>query len=285
MAATFEEKLEALRKIRERQLAKKAQQEDAGAAGASKELPTVEPPKDEQPEKGEVPSSDIDALFCTAHCYERGIHGCDKNLPTALQLYRHAAEQGHTVSQWRLGELLESGLCGDIEPNPREAQKWYTLAAENGNAQAQNALALMLEDGQDGVPQDTEAALKWHLAAAEQGNALSQFCSASMLSKMGQDEVAMTWLQKSAAQGFGPAEQVLEDMDAPKTRDTTDTNDLLSLANRVVEQLGSLGDIEAEELLDELLHECHPISLDAGALGEIEISDDDPELEVEDLTQ
>ncbi len=34
------------------------------------------------------------------------------------------------------------------------------------------ALALMLEDGQDGVPQDTEAALKWHLAAAEQGNAL-----------------------------------------------------------------------------------------------------------------
>ena len=34
------------------------------------------------------------------------------------------------------------------------------------------ALALMLEDGQDRVPQDTEAALKWHLAAAEQGNAL-----------------------------------------------------------------------------------------------------------------
>ena len=29
---------------------------------------------------------DVDALFCTAHCYERGIHGCSTNLPTALHL-------------------------------------------------------------------------------------------------------------------------------------------------------------------------------------------------------
>ena len=32
-----------------------------------------------------------------------------------------------------------SGLCGQSEPDFREAQKWYTLAAESGNAQAQNA--------------------------------------------------------------------------------------------------------------------------------------------------
>lgn len=31
----------------------------------------------------------------------------------------------------------------------------------------------------------------------------SQFCSASLLSKMGQDEAAMIWLQKSAAQARG----------------------------------------------------------------------------------
>ena len=34
------------------------------------------------------------------------------------------------------------------------------------------ALALMLEEGPPGVPQDTATALRWHLAAAEQGNAL-----------------------------------------------------------------------------------------------------------------
>lgn len=30
----------------------------------------------------------------------------------------------------------------------------------------------MLEEGKQGVPQDTDTALRWHLAAAEQGNAL-----------------------------------------------------------------------------------------------------------------
>ena len=32
-----------------------------------------------------------------------------------------------------------SGLCGQMEPDFREARKWYTLAAESGNPQAQNA--------------------------------------------------------------------------------------------------------------------------------------------------
>ena len=31
---------------------------------------------------------------------------------------------------------------------------------------------MLLEEGQQGVPQDTETALRWHLAAAQQGNAL-----------------------------------------------------------------------------------------------------------------
>ena len=34
------------------------------------------------------------------------------------------------------------------------------------------ALALLLEDGAEGVDQDPEAALRWHLAAAEKGNAV-----------------------------------------------------------------------------------------------------------------
>ena len=34
------------------------------------------------------------------------------------------------------------------------------------------ALALLLEDGADGVDQDPAAALTWHLAAAEKGNAV-----------------------------------------------------------------------------------------------------------------
>lgn len=273
MAASFEEKLEALRKIRERQLAKKA--ETAAPVAETKATP--------QDEEGGV-AVDVDALFCTAHCYERGIHGCSTNLPTALHLYRLAAEQGHAVSQWRMGELLESGLRGQMEPDFREARKWYTLAAESGNPQAQNALALMLEEGKQGVPQDTDTALRWHLAAAEQGNALSQFCSASLLSKMGQDEAAMIWLQKSAAQGFGPAERVVADMSEPApTADSAEEfaddaqNDLVSVATRLARQLKNLEDLEADQLLEELLQSCPPVSLDPGALGEIELSEAEDE--------
>jgi TPR repeat protein len=42
---------------------------------------------------------------------------------------------------------------------------WFSLGFSQ-------ALALMLEEGKQGVPQDTDTALRWHLAAAEQGNAL-----------------------------------------------------------------------------------------------------------------
>ena len=50
------------------------------------------------------------------------------------------------------------------------AVKWYTLAAEQGNAGAQYNLGLMYLEGR-GVPQDYQTAVKWYTLAAEQGNA------------------------------------------------------------------------------------------------------------------
>lgn len=124
-----------------------------------------------------------------------------------------------------------SGLRGEADKTPREAQYWYTLAAESGHKEAQNALALMLEEGRQGVPQDVVAALKWHLAAAEQGNAVSQFCSASLLAKDGQQEAAERWLRKSAAQHFPPAQDVLAEISGTECMD---------VARRVASQLESL---------------------------------------------
>jgi TPR repeat protein len=46
-----------------------------------------------------------------------------------------------------------------------EAMKWYRLAADQGNASAQNNLGAMYGDGQ-GVPQDYIQAHKWHNLAA-----------------------------------------------------------------------------------------------------------------------
>ena len=50
------------------------------------------------------------------------------------------------------------------------ALKWYRMAAEQGDADAQTDLGIMYDNG-FGVPQDYAEALKWYRKAAEQGYA------------------------------------------------------------------------------------------------------------------
>jgi len=56
----------------------------------------------------------------------------------------------------------------------KEAVKWYTKAAEQGNVDAQYNLGLMYNNGQ-GVIQDYKEAVKWYTKAAEQGNVDAQY--------------------------------------------------------------------------------------------------------------
>ena len=51
--------------------------------------------------------------------------------------------------------------------------KWYKLAAEQGDADAQTQMGFMYNKGK-GVPQNDKTAVKWWTLAAEQGNALAQ---------------------------------------------------------------------------------------------------------------
>ena len=50
-----------------------------------------------------------------------------------------------------------------------KAFKWYRFSAEQGNADAQNNLATMYEEG-DGIEKDFNKAVKWYERAAQQGN-------------------------------------------------------------------------------------------------------------------
>ncbi|CAE7433482.1 ybeT [Symbiodinium sp. CCMP2592] len=286
MAASFEEKVAALRKLREKQLAKQEQsrkeEQSTTVTDASEEQCSPEDSAQQESQQAQLKqiadSKDADAFFCNGHCYERGLYGCEMNLEVAARLYRLAAEKGHTVAQWRLGELLESGLNGQRPNDAREALHWYTLAAQSGNAEAQSALALLLEDGADGVDQDPAAALTWHLAAAEKGNAVSQYCAACRLSSGGDVEAAHHWLQLSADQGFRPAKQVLDEAELSALpgnslgRDPTSTastspdgEDLVGLAMRIAHQLKGLqDDEEAAQLLEELLNDCPSLVDSAG---------------------
>lgn len=324
MPASFDEKVEALRRLRE----KRQQRQAAAAAAAPTEaVPVaVATPAADRPAAGEAggglaaelaaaveaggralaaelaaspaPSAtpprldpcdnggagEVDALFCAGHCLERGLHGMEADPRSAAALYREAAEQGHAVAQWRLGELSEFGRgvpqCDD------EAARWYQKAAEAGSAPARVNLALFLEAGRGGLAQDDTAAAKWHLMAAEAGHALGQFCAAKcLLEGRGVErdaEEARQWLLRSAAAGFRPAAEELASLDAKGGQGARDdasdsdggragdllellgagqrdgleaTSSLTSLASRLAEHLKHLGDEEAEAVLDELMRD------------------------------
>ena len=83
------------------------------------------------------------------------------------------------------------------------ALKWYRMAAEQGDADAQTDLGIMYDNG-FGVPQDYAAALKWYRKAAEQGYAEAQHNLGDMYANsygVTQDYVqAHMWFNLAAAQ-------------------------------------------------------------------------------------
>jgi TPR repeat protein len=72
---------------------------------------------------------------------------------------------GDPRAQFLLGQMSDSGL-GPIALDPREAVRWYALAADKKHAEAQYALARAYAFGR-GVAQDKAQAVKWLTSAAE----------------------------------------------------------------------------------------------------------------------
>lgn len=93
-----------------------------------------------------------------------------------------------------------------------EAVKWYTLAAEQGNAEAQLKLGEFYYKGQD-VPKDNFEAIKWFRLAAAQGHAKAQFMLGTSY-QFGNGVFinyfeAIKWYRLAAVQGFEPAQMFL----------------------------------------------------------------------------
>jgi len=86
-------------------------------------------------------------------CWGAGIIGCWDSSPI------------------KLGNAYADG--DGVPQDDKTAVKWYTLAAEQGDAFAQTSLGLMYRNG-NGVPQDYKTAVKWWTLAAEQGDADAQ---------------------------------------------------------------------------------------------------------------
>ena len=52
-----------------------------------------------------------------------------------------AAEQGDAIGQYNLGAMYDYG--DGVEQSDEAAEKWYTLAADQGNTDAQYSLGVM----------------------------------------------------------------------------------------------------------------------------------------------
>ncbi|MBV9303586.1 MAG: sel1 repeat family protein [Acidobacteriaceae bacterium] len=87
-----------------------------------------------------------------------------------IRLYKAASELGNVMAAFNLGEMYFHGK--GIWKDYHEAFKWLSLAAEQGDFNAQMYLGTMYGRGDLGLPRDDVQAYMWfNLAAAQDGHA------------------------------------------------------------------------------------------------------------------
>lgn len=129
---------------------------------------------------------------------------------TALQKLKPLAEQGNARAQNALAVMYATGR--GVAPNHQQALGWYRKAAEQGNAAAEAALGEVYASGR-GVERDDNEAVRWYRKAAEKSDALGQLLLASMYEKgrgVAQDySAAALWYLRAAEQGNSLAQHRL----------------------------------------------------------------------------
>lgn len=112
-----------------------------------------------QPEASSGPPPDL-----AFGAFQRGL------FLTALEeaLKRVKENPDDAAAMTLLGELYKDGLA--VRRDPTEAARWFRLAAERGDRQAQFALGLAYING-SGVPKDRKAGQEWFEKAAAQNHA------------------------------------------------------------------------------------------------------------------
>ncbi len=95
-------------------------------------------------------------------CHERGV-GLPKDMKLAERYWREAAELGHPMSQFNMGFISEREL-----KNPREAFRWFDMAARSGYANACAKIGDLHRAGAV-VPKNLLEAERWYAVAVQKG--------------------------------------------------------------------------------------------------------------------
>lgn len=118
---------------------------------------------------------------------------------TALNFYIDAANKGSIEAQKKLGRFYQNGNNISIRQSDQEAAKYYRLAAQKGDAEAQYLLAKLLFSSSQ--VRDVVEAERLFLAAAQQGHPLAQFEYADFLYSQGKYDKAFYYFENAANQG------------------------------------------------------------------------------------
>ncbi len=113
----------------------------------------------------------------------------------AVKWYRKAADQGNAEAQNNLAVMYANGQ--GVPQDYAEAVKWFRKAAGQGFPRAQHDLAVMYANGQ-GVPQDYAEAYKWFNLAASQGDASASADRNKLALSMTPDQIAEGQRRSSA---------------------------------------------------------------------------------------
>lgn len=126
----------------------------------------------------EADQGDAYAQYNLANGYFNGYWGIEQNYKKAVELYKKAAEQGHPLATFKLGEIYANGK--GVQKDHIEAAEWYKKAAkiyikeaEQGDVYSQVQLGDMYYKGL-GLSRDYSEALKWYSKASKQGYADGQ---------------------------------------------------------------------------------------------------------------
>jgi hypothetical protein len=149
-------------------------------------------------------AGDVGAQMQVAGAYDTG-RGAPHDKTAAIKWYRMASEAGNVEAQNSVGSLLQE------DKKYAEALSWYEKAAGQGSAQAINNMAYLYDLGL-GVPQDRKKGFDLYSRAAELGFAEAMWNIANMYGagQLGQVDLVMACVWTSrAARYAGPKDKQL----------------------------------------------------------------------------
>src|SRR5262249_42687616 len=112
----------------------------------------------------------LDHVFILACMYMYG-KGVDQNQASAFELFKSAANKGHSNSQNNLGYMFEEGV--GTKKDLKQAFTWYKTPGDFNNPSAICNMGYMIEHGV-GMPPNVEEGLKLYEKASSLGNQIAR---------------------------------------------------------------------------------------------------------------